>query len=175
VRLPLLLVLCAVLTACQGAATPAGAMSQGGGLPVPADAQAATVVRLVDGDTVVLRGRGVGPLPGQPTRVRVLLIDTPEVHGGQECFGAQASARAGELLWDGAAVRVQADRDPVDRYDRRLLHIWTSDGVNVGEELVREGYAEVLVVSPNDRYLEQFDVAQKQARDAGRGLWGACR
>jgi hypothetical protein len=87
---------------------------------------------------------GVGPLGAEPTRVRVLLVDTPEVHGEQECFGAEASARAAELLPDGAQVRVEADRDPQDRYDRALLHVWTEDGVNVGEQLVREGLAEVL-------------------------------
>jgi micrococcal nuclease len=145
------------------------------GLPVPDGAQAAVVVRLVDGDTVVLRGRGVGPLPGEPTRVRVLLVDTPEVHGEQECFGQEASDRAAELLPDGAEVRVEADRDPLDRYDRALLHVWTEDGVNVGEQLVREGLAEVLVVEPNDRYVEAFDAAQQQARVGGRGLWEACR
>jgi micrococcal nuclease len=105
----------------------------------------------------------------------VLLVDTPEVHGEQECFGAEASARAAELLPDGAQVRVEADRDPQDRYDRALLHVWTEDGVNVGEQLVREGLAEVLVVEPNDRYVEAFDAAQEQARAGGRGLWEACR
>ena len=143
------------------------------GLPVPAGAQEATVVRLVDGDTVVLRGRGVGPLPADPTRVRVLLVDTPEVHSEQECFGQEASDRAAELLPEGAVVRVEADRDPVDRFGRALLHVW-ADGVNVGEALVREGYASVLVVRPNERYLDAFERAEVQARDADLGLWGAC-
>ena len=172
VRLPLLLGLTALLTGCSAAAPELG--GDGTGLPVPADAQQAVVVRLVDGDTVVLRGRGTGPLAAEPTRVRVLLVDTPEVHGEQECFGEQASDRAAELLPDGADVRVQADRDPLDRYDRALLHVW-ADGVNVGEQLVREGLAEVLVVPPNDRYVEQFDAAEQEARAGGRGLWSACR
>ena len=144
-------------------------------MPVPAGAQEATVVRLVDGDTVQLRGRGVGPLPAEPTRVRVLLVDTPEVHTEQECFGEQAADRAAELLPDGSEVRVQADRDPEDRFGRALLHVWNAHGVNVGEALVREGFAVVLVLRPNDRYLEQFQAAQREAQDASRGLWGECR
>lgn len=144
------------------------------GLPVPPDAQEAMVVRLVDGDTVQLRGRGVGPLPAVPTRVRLLLIDTPEVHNEQECFGEQASDRAAQLLPDGSRVRVEADRDPQDRFGRALLHIWNTDGVNVGEVLVREGFAEVLLVQPNKRYLGAFEQAEREARDAGRGLWSAC-
>jgi len=180
VRRCLLLGLTALAVGCSGPGSgpgsePAGPTASGRGLAVPEGAQEATVVRLVDGDTVVLRGRGVGPLPGEPTRVRLLLVDTPEVHGGQECFGEQASARAAELLPDGAGVRVQADRDPTDRYDRALLHVWTEEGLNVGEQLVRGGFATVLVVEPNDRYVEAFDAAEDQARAAGRGLWEACR
>lgn len=168
-----LLLIGLLATSCAVSPEPAAPAAEPG-IPVPADAQEATVVRLVDGDTVQLRGRGVGPLPAQPTRVRVLLIDTPEVHGEQECFGEQASERAAELLPDGSTVRVQADRDPLDRFDRSLLHVWNADGVNVGEALVREGFAEVLFLRPNDRYLEQFEAAEAEAQRSGRGLWSAC-
>lgn len=181
---PALLLLAAALVAGCGpdlAADPtpdptpvAAPVAASPGVPVPAGAQEATVVRVVDGDSVVLRGRGVGPLPAPPTRARVLLVDTPEVHGDQECFRAQASDRAAELLPEGALVQVAADRDPEDRFGRALLHVW-ADGVNVGEVLVREGYASVLVVRPNERYLDAFQRAQAQARDADLGLWGACR
>ncbi len=165
------LLCCALLLSGCASAAPAPARA---GLPVPADAQEAVVVRVVDGDTVILRGRGVGPLEAEPTRVRVLLVDTPEVHTEQECFGPEASARAEELLPEGAQVRVQADRDPEDRYGRALLHVW-SGGVNVGEVLLREGFAEVLQIDPNERYLAQFEDAEDEARQAGRGLWSACR
>ncbi len=169
-RRPLLLA--ALLLAGCGGSAPAPAEA---GLPVPPGAQQATVVRLVDGDTVLLRGRGVGPLDAQPTRVRLLLIDTPEVHTQQECFGEEASARAAELMPDGGTVRVQEDRDPEDRFGRALLHVWNADGVNVGEALVREGLAEVLQLAPNELYLEQFEQAEAAARSAQRGLWDVCR
>lgn len=144
-------------------------------LPVPAGAQQAVVVRVTDGDTVVLRGRGTGPLPGAPTRVRVLLVDTPEVFGGAECFGAEASSRTEQLLPPGAVVRVEADRDRHDRYGRTLLHVWTPDGDNLGERLVAEGLATVLQIDPNERYLERFRAQQNGARESGAGLWSACR
>jgi micrococcal nuclease len=145
-----------------------------GSLAVPADAQEAVVVRVTDGDTVVLRGRGVGPLPGEPTKVRVLLVDTPEVHTEQECFGPEATARTQALVPPGSDVRVQVDQDPTDRFGRTLLHVWTPDGVNLGEVLVSEGFATVLQIDPNRRYLEQFEAREDEARDAGRGLWSAC-
>lgn len=172
-RLPALLLAATLLAGCAAAEPAPAAVATD--LRVPADAQEATVVRVVDGDTLQLRGRGVGPLPAERTRVRLLLVDTPEVHTEQECFGEQASDRAAELLPEGSTVRVEADRDPTDRFDRALLHVWNSEGVNVGEALVREGFAEVLVVEPNDRYLDVFETAEEQARQAGRGLWSACR
>jgi endonuclease YncB( thermonuclease family) len=145
------------------------------GLPVPDDAQTAVVVSVTDGDTVRLRGRGTGPLPGDSTRVRLLLVDTPEVRDDAECFGPEASARTEQLLPRGATVRVQADADPEDRFGRLLLHVWTEDGVNVGEALVSEGYATVLQIDPNRRYLERFEQRERGAKDDERGLWSACR
>ena len=146
-----------------------------GELPVPAEAQEATVVRGVDGDTVVLRGRGVGPLPAEPTKVRLLLIDTPEVFDDEECFGQEAADRTADLLPEGAQVRVEADRDLRDRFDRVLLHVWNEAGVHVGADLLRGGYASVLLVEPNDRYVDELEVIEDDARAAGRGLWSACR
>lgn len=146
----------------------------GQGLPVPSGAQEAVVVRITDGDTLVLRGRGVGPLSGDPTKVRVLLVDTPEVHGEQECLGPEASARAARVVPVGSTVRVEPDADLLDRYDRVLLHVWNDQGVNLGERLLEEGLATVLQVEPNRRYLEAFEQAEERARDGGRGVWSAC-
>ena len=169
-RAPVLL-LALLLGACSGDRTSQAVP----GLPVPGGVQDATVVRGVDGDTLVLRGRGSGPLLPSSTKVRVLLVDTPEVFGDPECFGEQAAERAAQLLPDGASVKVLADRDRLDRFDRTLLHVWTGDGVNVGEALVREGFASVLVVPPNRLYETEFRAAEQEARRAGRGLWAACQ
>lgn len=164
----------ALLTACALPAEPAP-VDVGEGLPVPAGAQEAVVVAVSDGDTLRLRGRGAGPLDGEVTKVRVLLVDTPEVFEQRECYGPEASERAEELLPEGSTVRVEADEDPLDRFGRTLLHVWNADGVNVGEALVREGFAEVLFLRPNDRWLEEFEAAEREAQDASRGLWAACR
>jgi micrococcal nuclease len=160
----------------EGRATtaPAPPVDPTGALPLPEGTQEAVVVRITDGDTLRLRGRGSGPVPAEPTRVRVLLIDTPEVHTTVECYGPEASARLEQLVPPGATVRVEADRDVEDRYGRLLLHLWTEDGVNVGEALVAEGYATVLQIDPNRRYLNRFRTLEQQARAAGRGLWSAC-
>ncbi|MCA1681212.1 MAG: hypothetical protein LC777_20860, partial [Actinobacteria bacterium] len=56
------------------------------GPALPAEARTATVVRVVDGDTVELGG-GLG-------KSRLIGVDTPEVYGGVECFGREASSYA---------------------------------------------------------------------------------
>jgi endonuclease YncB( thermonuclease family) len=104
--------------------------------------------------------------------VRVLLVDTPELAG--ECYGQEAAQRTAELVPPGAKVLVQADRDPEDRYGRALLHVWDDAGGSLGLTLLDEGYATVLQVEPNRLHLEAFQAAERQARESGRGLWGAC-
>ncbi len=39
-------------------------------------------------------------------------------------------------------------------------------------EIMREGYAQVLTVAPNVRYERLLREGQREAREAGRGLWG---
>ena len=143
-------------------------------LALPADAQAAVVVRHVDGDTLLLRGDGPGPLPDAPTRVRLLQVDTPEVVGEPECGGPEASARLVALLPVGAPVRVAADVDLLDRYGRTLLLVWDERGRSMQELLVAEGLATVLHVGRNDRGLSALEAVQETARADGRGSWSAC-
>jgi micrococcal nuclease len=144
-------------------------------LHLPAGAQEAVVVRHTDGDTLWLRGIGVGPVPGVPTKVRVLEIDTPEVFGTPGCFGEQASRRTAQLMPIGAHVRVEADRELHDRYGRLLLYLWTPSGASLEEQLLAGGYARTLYVRPNDKHLDVLRAVEAQARAARVGLWGACR
>jgi micrococcal nuclease len=161
-----------LLVAACGASDPAPPAPTS--LSVPSGAQEAVVVRHTDGDTVWLRGVGAGPVAAARTKVRLLEIDTPEIHPQPQCFGTEAADRTAQLLPIGAHVRVQADRDLRDRYGRLLLYLWSSDGASVEEVLLREGYARVLYVRPNDRHLDDFRVVEAQARQERRGLWGAC-
>lgn len=151
-----------------------GPPSPSGNLSVPTGAQEAVVVRHTDGDTLWLRGIGVGPVPREVTKVRLLEVDTPELSGPRGCYGREAARRTAQLVPIGAHVRVEADRDLRDRYGRLLLYVWTSDGVNLEESLLRDGYARTLLVRPNDRHIQLFRAVETQARNARRGLWGAC-
>ncbi|MDP3712350.1 MAG: thermonuclease family protein [Mycobacteriales bacterium] len=168
-RSPLLALL--LVAGCQSAATTVGPSFVA--LPVPGGAQEATVVRHTDGDTLTLRGRGTGPLPGEPTKVRLLLVDTPEDGDVPECFGPEASQALAQRVPVGSTVRVTADRQRTDRFGRTLLYVWDDEGRNLQQHLLADGFAQVLVVRPNTEHLEAMRAAEDVGRAQGRGVW-AC-
>jgi micrococcal nuclease len=139
--------------------------------PVPAGDDA-EVVRVVDGDTLVVR------VDGREERVRLIGIDTPEtVHPQRavECFGREASAHTSRLVGPGTAVRLVYDVERTDRFDRTLAYLYRlDDGLFVNLALVLDGFAQVATFPPNVAHAEDFLAAQREARDAGRGLWTAC-
>ncbi len=103
--------------------------------------------------------------------MRLIGVDTPEVYGGVECFGRQASAFVEQLLPLGSRVSYRLGSDPRDRYDRALAYVYLEDGRFLNLLLVRRGYAQPLTVPPNVEYAERFAAAAGRARRAGRGLW----
>jgi micrococcal nuclease len=132
----------------------------------------ASVVRVVDGDTIVARLAS-----GRIERVRFIGMDTPEsVKPGTpvQCFALRASAYTKHLL-SGRRVRLVPDVEPRDRYGRLLAYVYRRpDGLFVNEELVRAGYARPYTFPPNVRFEGQIATLARQAREAGRGLWDAC-
>jgi micrococcal nuclease len=123
----------------------------------------ARVVRVVDGDTVVLTEIG---------KVRLIGVDTPEVYGQQECFGREASAFAKRELPPGREVSYRLGVESRDRYGRALAYVWLGDGRMFNELLAQRGYAQPLTIPPNVDYASRFRAAAARARRAGRGFWG---
>jgi micrococcal nuclease len=131
----------------------------------------ARVVRVVDGDTVVVQ------TAGRTERVRYIGVDTPEsVKPGTpvQCF-AKAASSANRRLVAGEAVRLVHDAEARDRYGRTLAYVYrASDGLFVNAELVRDGYARPLAIKPNVAHAAEFVRLAASARRAGRGLWSRC-
>jgi micrococcal nuclease len=131
----------------------------------------ARVVRVVDGDTIVVS------VDGREDRVRYIGVDTPEsVKPGTpvQCFAKRASAENRRLV-AGRRVRLVADAEARDRYGRRLAYVYRADdGVLVNLALVRGGYARPLTIPPNVARAGEIASAAQAARRAGRGLWSAC-
>lgn len=48
------------------------------------------------------------------------------------------------------------------------------DGQRFEDELLRRGYARLLVIAPNRAHARDLLAAELDARNAGRGLWAAC-
>lgn len=155
------------LAGCGGATstTPRGA----GGAPAVSMVR---VVRVVDGDTIVVR------VADKNERVRLIGIDTPESvkpNTPVQCFALEASARTKALLPVGAPVKLVRDVDLRDRYGRLLAYVYrAADGLFVNLSLARDGYAVAYTYPPNVAHTGEFVAAAGEARDAGRGLWGRC-
>lgn len=132
----------------------------------------ASVVRVVDGDTIVVH------IGGRDENVRILGIDTPETHKPDtpvECYGPEASARMSALLPAGTTVRLVRDVEARDRYGRLLAYVYRdSDGLFIDETMVAEGFAGTLAIPPNLAHRAELDAAAGQAQVAGRGLWQTC-
>lgn len=118
-----------------------------------------TVTRVVDGDTFYCAdGR----------KVRLIGIDAPERDQGRA--GRESAAALRRMLPAGASVRLEQDVGPRDRYGRALAYVWLGDAL-VNEVLVREGWAFLLTVPPNVKYVNRLQRAQRTARAARAGLW----
>jgi micrococcal nuclease len=132
----------------------------------------ATVVRIVDGDTIVAR------VDGTDERVRMIGIDTPESvkqDSPVECFGPEASQHLKELIPPGTAVRLELDVEPRDKYDRLLAYVFRGDDeLFVNRAMVADGYAESFVYKPNVAFTSTLQEASRAAKSAGTGLWTAC-
>jgi len=171
-RSPLAVVAVAV-AAAVGVARLRGTPTHQGGAAVTSSAPGnATVERVVDGDTIIVR---VG---GQRDRVRLIGIDTPEsVKPGTpvQCFAHEASEHTKSLLPPSSAVRLVRDVEARDRYGRLLAYVYREpDGLFVNLALARDGYATTLTYPPNVAHTDEFVKAVAAARQANRGLWAHC-
>ena len=131
--------------------------------------QSVTVVRVVDGDTIE-----VNPAVSGTEDVRLLGVDTPETvdpNEPVEPYGPEASAFTNQQL-EGERVTLIFDQERTDQYGRVLAYVQISGrSETFNETLLKQGYAQLYVVPPNDRYEARFSQAQDQARQAQRGIW----
>jgi len=124
----------------------------------------ALVARAIDGDTVEL---------DTGERVRYLMVDTPESTTELECYGENAKTFNRDLV-EGKQVTLRYDVEREDRFGRTLAYV-TVDGDEVNTLIIERGFGCVLYIEPNgtDR-LDEFQDLEAAARQANRGLWGAC-
>jgi micrococcal nuclease len=140
------------------------------------------VQRAVDGDTLLLTN-------GE--RVRLIGVDTPEVHESKKLhrdaertgrdietikeLGKKASKFTKSLV-DRKEVRLEYDQANAhiknrDKYGRVLAYVYLKDGTFVNAEIIRQGYGFAYTLFPF-RYMEEFRRCEREARENERGLWG---
>ena len=144
--------------------------------PVPATADpvtvTATVLKVVDGDTIDIRDDVRGRL-----RVRILGIDTPETKKPGftvGCWGPEATEFAqSTLVGQRVALVTDPTQERTDRYGRTLAYLVKADGWDYSVEAARAGTAKSYVYGgvPVIRY-HAIEAAQAEAQAAQLGLWG---
>jgi micrococcal nuclease len=130
-------------------------------------------MRVVDGDTfdVVVDG-------GATERVRLIGVDTPETFvsmGNPHCYGADAKLFTEDLT--GRRVALTFDRDCDDDNMRTLAYAWLGPRENDlwQRQLLRRGYARLLIIGPDDGMSGTFAADEAIARAEERGLWLECQ
>lgn len=140
-----------------------------------------TVNRVIDGDTILL---------GNGERVRLIGVDTPEVHESDKLqrdadrtqtdietirrLGQRSSAFVNRTA-KGKRVRLEYDQSNVaighrDRYRRTLAYVYLEDGTFLNAEIIRQGYGVAYTKYPF-KYADEFRY-EREAREKRRGLWG---
>ena len=121
--------------------------------------QYSRVIAVIDGDTIEIENR---------RRVRYLGMDTPEM--GQP-FYEEAKNKNRELVL-GKTVRLELCKaEPMDQYGRLLAYVYV-DKTMANIELVKSGYARILIIPPcSIDKAEEFRRYQKEAMEKKIGLW----
>ncbi|MBC7345230.1 MAG: thermonuclease family protein, partial [Clostridia bacterium] len=83
----------------------------------------------------------------------------------------------------GRNVWLELDVEERDKYGRLLAYVWTEPPQSGSEsevrakmfnaELLLAGMAQVMTVPPNVKYADMFLKFQREAREAGKGLWAS--
>jgi micrococcal nuclease len=129
-------------------------------LPDNAKVDKATVIKIVDGDTIDV------DISGNQFTVRYIGIDTPETNDPK---GPEATKRNTELI-AGKQITLVKDVSEVDRYNRLLRYIFVGS-VFVNETLVKEGYAYAKAYPPDTSCHDVFSAVQAEAKTKSLGLW----
>ena len=128
-------------------------------------AQAETILKITDGDTIqVSTGK----------KVRLLQIDTPEPMDS-ECYSSEATAALTKLI-SGKTVRLESDpvSANIDQFKRDLRYVFVGK-TNINLKMVEIGAAAPLFYNgEKGKYWSQLLKAAEKAKKDKVGLWGKC-
>lgn len=154
------------LTVAAAACTPAHASAAG--LQARLEpGERASVVEVVDGDTVLL---------DDGWQVRLVGIQAPKLPLGRNNLrkwplAEEARSALAALVLD-RRVTLAYGGQRVDRHGRRLAHLFLDDGSWVQGELLSRGMARVYTFPDNRAIVAEMLAAEGQARRDRAGIWG---
>lgn len=143
------------------------------------------VLTVYDGDTIGCDINANGRIEKPVEEIRLLGIDTPEMHYSRknkthgkaeeadEPFAQEASALTVKLTQN-KPVYLRFDEEDVDFYGRTLAYVYLTptDSVSLCELLLQKGYARTLFIPPNLEMKRRFKAAEKAAKASKLGIWG---
>lgn len=126
------------------------------------------VRKVIDGDTIQLQNGKF---------VRYIGIDTPETrkraggvwHYAPEPYALDAKKLNNELVERGR-VELEFDEEKYDKYGRWLAYVYSGKKM-VNEEILKAGYAKILMIPPNTKYFHRLKMAETEAKENKRGIW----
>jgi micrococcal nuclease len=134
----------------------------------------AQVVRVIDGDTIEAK------FGNRIEKIRFIGVNCPESTIRVEPYGKEASNFTKKWL-SNRKIYLELDVQTYDKYGRLLAYIWLSQPKDTSEKEIRNkmfnailllyGYAQVMTVPPNVKYVDYFLKFQREAREKGVGLW----
>lgn len=122
-----------------------------------------------DGDTIIVKWRG------QRERVRLLLIDAPEMNytrkGPQpDPYALEAKIFVENELLLASCVELELDSQERDRHGRLLAHLF-ADGKNINLALLEEGLARYAFDYGQYKYEKDYRAAEKRAKKRKQNIW----
>lgn len=102
-------------------------------------------------------------------KLRMLGMDAPETQ--QQDWGKKATEFLKQELSDDKYIFIETDIEPRDRYGRLLAYVYDSRGISINEKMLREGYAELLILGANDKYATSFKAAEAYAKQHELNIW----
>lgn|GEM_PF-2264827 len=123
------------------------------------------VLSVSDGNTLTVL------IGNRKETVRLIGSDAPEP--AQSPWGP-AAIQALKTLAEGRAVRLELDDARRDQAKRLLAYVFIGDTM-VNLEMVRLGQALASNRPPNAAHSEEYKNAEREAREAGRGMWNAAQ
>lgn len=124
------------------------------------------VVKVVDGDTVVLKDQ---------TRIRLVGIQAPKLPlSRKKRKGWPLALESKKMLSDlvlGKSVTLYFGGQRQDRYGRALAHLFLADGLWVQGEMLKYGMARVYTFPNNRAVTPQMMDFETMARQNNSGIW----